>query len=94
MRGGAGALSGSGPVIFCVDEDGGWNIGKMLSSTLSDGGLWKDHRPPVRRLMEGRAPAVPEMSWRPLTGSYPMEDDLKDRSIFIFSFVSHVSDFS
>lgn len=62
---------------------------------MAERGLWKENRPPIHWLIEGQASAHPwdelEVTQRGFT---PMEDDLKDRSIFIFSFVSHVSDFS
>lgn len=37
VKRGAEALSASGPVIFCADEEGGWDVGKTLNWTLSDG---------------------------------------------------------
>lgn len=68
-----------------------------LNCTLSDGrtGPVEGEASRPQAETEGQAMARPEMSWRSLSRVQPpKEDDLKDRSIFIFSFVSHVLEFS
>lgn len=60
VKGGAEALSASGPVVFCEDEDGGWDISKTLNWTLmAEWGLWKEDRPLIHGLTEGQASAHP-----------------------------------
>lgn len=92
------ALGSTHPFISCTGEKGGWFISGSLNCTFERQQSWAcgrrrgllsvgwDERPGLSPL---------PMSWRSLHRVLTLkEDDLKDRSIFIFSIVSHVLDFS
>lgn len=81
-----------------MGEEGGWFVSQSaeLCFDQRQGEACGRRRGLVRLVeMEGQVFAryqdEPEVTQQELT---PKEDDLKDRSIFIFSLVSHVADFS